>query len=204
MKYVFLCLLFSVVTCGASAQWAYELWHDGKVVLETGDTLRGQVKYDLQQDLIQFTNKNGTIETFTARKVLLCEIFDKTVGMYRQFYSLPYHTASGYKTPVFFELIGEGKLTLLSRERLEVQTTSSPYYYGSTYSRTVLVNKYYILKDNGDIVDFSIRKADLMQVFGKHADQMNDYIKDNKLRLDDKPDLVRIINYYNSLFKTNK
>lgn len=201
MKRFFLCLTCLAVTFCASAQWAFELWHEGRVVLETGDTLRGQVKYDLQQDLIQFTDKKGTIETYTARKVLFCEIFDKTEGQYRQFYSLPYSTASGYRTPVFFELISEGKLTVLSRERLENQATSSPYYYGNTYSRTVLVNKYYTLKDNGEIIDFSTRKADFMQLLGKHADHINDYMKDNKLRLDEKRDMIKIIEYYNSLFK---
>lgn len=204
MKQAFLCLAFFFITYCASAQWAFELWHEGKVVLETGDTLRGQVKYDLQQDLIQFTQKKGTIETYTARKAVFCEIFDRTEGQYRQFYSLPYSTTSGYKTPVFFELIGEGKLTVLSRERLESQATSSPYYYGSTYSRTVLVNKYYRLKENGEIVDLSTRKGDFMELFGKQADHINDYMKDNKLRLDEKQDLIKIVQYYNSLFKTNK
>lgn len=204
MKQFFLCLLFSVVTFCASAQWAFELWHDGKIVLETGDTLRGQVKYDMQQDLIQFTDEKGTVETYTARKAMFCEIFDKTEGQYRQFFSLPYNTASGYKTPVFFELVGEGKLTVLSRERLESQTSSSPYYYGSTFARTVLVNKYYQLKDNGTILDFSIRKTDFMNALGKYADHINKYMKDNKLRLDEKQDLIKIIHYYNSLFKTNK
>jgi hypothetical protein len=207
MKRFFLSLTFLSVTFCAFAQWPFELWHEGMVVLETGDTLRGQVKYDLQQDLIQFTgktDKKGTIEALTARKVLFCEIFDKTVGQYRQFYSLPYYTTSGYRTPVFFELIGEGKLTVLSRERLENQTSSSPYYYGATYSRTVLVNKYYTLQENGEITEVSTRKADFAKLFGKQADHMNDYIKDNKLDLDEKLDLITIIKYYNSLFKTTK
>lgn len=203
MKQFILCLAFLAVTFCAAAQWSFELWHDGKIVLETGDTLRGQVKYDLQQDLIQFTNRKGTVEALTARKVLFCEIFDKTVGQYRQFYSLPYNTTSGYRTPIFFELIGEGKLTVLSRERLENQTTSSPYYYGNM-SRVVLVNKYYMLKENGDITDFSVRKADFLQLLGKHADHINDYMKDNRLKLDEKQDLTKIIQYYNSLFKTTK
>jgi|JI102314A1RNA_FD_contig_31_6656632_length_1570_multi_3_in_0_out_0_2 hypothetical protein len=204
MKRFFLSLTFLAVTFCATAQWSFELWHEGRVVLETGDTLRGQVKYDLQQDLIQFTNKKETIEALTARKVVFCEIFDKTVGQYRQFYSLPYSTSSGYKTPIFFELIGEGKLTVLCRERLENQTSSSPYYYGSTYSRTVLVNKYYLLSEKMEITELSVRKADVMNLFGKHADHMNDYMKDNKLKLDDKQDLIKIVNYYNSLFKTTK
>lgn len=204
MKKFLLCLAFSVTSFAASAQWAFELWHEGKVVLETGDTLRGQVKYDLQQDVIQFTDKKGTVEALTARKVLLCEIFDKTEGQYRQFYSLPYSTSSGYRTPVFFELIGEGKLTVLARERLENQTMNSPYYYGGMYSRTVLVNQYYLLKENGSITEISTRKSDFLDLFGKHTDHMNDYMKDNKLRLDEKRDLVTIIKYYNSLFKTTK
>lgn len=203
MKQFILCLAFLAVTFCAAAQWSFELWHDGKIVLETGDTLRGQVKYDFKQDLIQFTNRKGTVEALTARKVLFCEIFDKTVGQYRQFYSLPYNTTSGYRTPIFFELIGEGKLTVLSRERLENQTTSSPYYYGNM-SRVVLVNKYYMLKENGDITDFSVRKADFLQLLGKHADHINDYMKDNRLKLDEKQDLTKIIQYYNSLFKTTK
>lgn len=204
MKQFFLCLAFLTMTFCATAQWSFELWHEGMIVLEAGDTLRGQVKYDLQQDLIQFTDKKGTVEAFTARKVLFCEIFDKIDGQYRQFYSLPYNTTSGYRTPIFFELIGEGKLTVLARERLENQTSSSPYYYGGSISRTVLVNKYYMLKENGAIIDFSTRKADVMQLFGKHADHVNDYMKDNKLRLDDKQELIKIIKYYNSLFNTSK
>jgi hypothetical protein len=205
MKQLFFCLLFLTTTFSASAQqWAFELWHDGKVVLESGDTLRGQVKYDLRQDVIQFTDKKGTVEAFTARKVLFCEIFDKTIEQYRQFYSLPYNATSGYRTPIFFELLAEGKLTVLCRENLENQTTSSPYYYGGTYSRVILVYKYYLLKENGDIVDFSTRKSDFMQTMGKYADNVNDFMKDNKLKLDNKEDLPKIISYYNSFFKTTK
>jgi hypothetical protein len=200
MKQFFFCVVLLMVSLSAKAQWAFELWHEGKIVLESGDTLMGQVKYDLQQDIIQFTDTRGTVEAFSARKVLLCEIFDKTVGQYRQFYSLPYTATSGYRTPVFFELVAEGKLTVLSRERLENQTTSSPYFYGS-FSRTVLVNKYFMLKENGDIVDFSTRKTDFLQLVGRHADTLNDYMKDNKLQLDDKKELTQIINFYNSLFK---
>lgn len=204
MKQFFLCLTLLAGAFSTSAQWAFELWHEGKIVLETGDTLRGQVKYDLQQDLIQFTDKKGIVEAFTARKVLICEIFDKTVGQYRQFYSLPYSTTSGYRTPVFFELIAEGKLTVLCRERLENQTSTSPYYYYGSFSRTVLVNKYYLLKENGEITDLSLRKTDFLQMLGKHGDHINEYMRDNKLSLDDKQELIKIINYYNSLFKTTK
>jgi hypothetical protein len=201
MKSIFLCLTFLTLSICASAQWAFESWHDGKIVLESGDTLKGQVKYDLQQDLVQYIDKRGTVEVFSARKILLCEIFDELVKQYRQFYSLPYSTTSGYKTLVLFELIGEGKLTIFCRERLEMQTSNYPYYYGGSFSRYVLVNKYFILNDKGSVEDLSSRRADIMSLFGKHEKNINDYMKENRLRLDDKQDFIRILAYYNSLFK---
>lgn len=81
-------------------KFPFDLWHDGKLVLDTGDTLRGNIKYDLQ-DLLQVRHANR-LESFSARKVLFFEIFDQYYKRYRQFYSLPYSSTGGYKTPVFF------------------------------------------------------------------------------------------------------
>ncbi|MFZ2904721.1 MAG: hypothetical protein WAZ98_00840 [Cyclobacteriaceae bacterium] len=181
-------------------QWAFELWHDGKIVLVTGDTLKGLVKYDLQQDIVQYNAQRGNIEAYSARKVLFFEIFDTTVGHYRQFYALPYNTSSGYRTAVFFELLAEGKMTLLTRESLEYRTYSSPYYYGS-YSRQVLVYRFYLLEESGNIVEFVGKKAELMTLMGKRSEAVEKYIKENKLKVEDRDDLAKIVAYYNSFFK---
>src|SRR4051812_25254894 len=119
MKRALLLIVCLLATVGAWAQqWPFELWHEGKIVLLQGDTLKGAVKYDLQQDLVQFNGAGQRVEAFTARKVLFFEIFDRTVSKYRQFFALPYATTTSYRTPVFFELLEEGKMTLLCREEL--------------------------------------------------------------------------------------
>ena len=179
-------------------EWAFELWHEGKIVLLEGDTLKGMVKYDMQQDLLQYNFKEQKVEAYSARKVLFFEIFDNTVHRYRQFFALPYTTPTNYRSPVFFELLEEGKMTLLSRESLEYRTYSSPYYIGS-YSRLVLVNKYFFMKENGDIVDFTGNKNDLLDLMGKRAEEVEKYIKANRLKLEDKYDFAKIVAYYNSL-----
>jgi hypothetical protein len=205
MKKIFLYIVCLVSSGSAYAQqFPSEFWHDGKIITDTGDTLRGLVKYDMQQDLIQYNNQKGSIEALTARKVLFFEIYDVTVGQYREFYSLKYNTTSGYRTPVLFELLTDGKVTVLCRERIENQTSSTPYYYGPTYSRMVLVYSYFMLKENGDIVDFSTKRSDVQTLMGKHWDNIQGYMKDNKLRLENKDHLKKIITYYNSFFKTNK
>ncbi len=195
-------ILVSLISISASAQqFAFELWHEGKLILDSGDTLRGKIKYDLQSDLIQYqTNeKQPKLESYTARKVLFFEIFDGTVKRYRIFYSLPYSTAGQYKAPVFFELLEEGKLTVLCREALEYRTSSSFYYYGS-YTRLILVNKYFLLKENGNIEEYRGKKNDWYELMRSKENEVQKYVRANRLDLDEKYELTQAVNYYNSLF----
>jgi hypothetical protein len=193
--------LILICTFSYAQKWPFELWHEGKVILMEGDTLKGMIKYDLQQDLVQYSYKNGKPEVYTARKVLFFEIFDVTVNKYRQFFALPYAASSSYKAPIFFELLEEGKMTLLAREFLEYKTYNSPYYFGS-YSKLVLSYKYFFLKEDGSISEFIGNKNDLLNMMNTKADEIEKYIKTNRLKFDNKRDLAKIVAYYNSLFGT--
>ena len=196
----FIFLLFSLVPSPAFAQtFPFDVWHDGKVILDSGDTIKGSIKYDLQ-DLLQVRHQNR-MESFSARKVLLFEFFDTGYKRYRIFYSLPYSANGGYKSPVFFEVLTEGKITVLSREKIEYRTYGySPFMYGSYNTRKVLVNTYFLLKENGNIEDFIGKRSNWLDLMGNRADEIHDYAKDNRLDFDRKYDLKRIIDYYNSFF----
>jgi hypothetical protein len=182
----------------SAQQWPFELWHEGKIILESGDTLRGLVKYDFSQDLVQYNFEDKRTEAFSARKVLFFEIFDNTVRKYRQIFALPFTNSTGYRAPVFFELLEEGKMTLLSREVLEYRNYTSPYYVGS-FTRQVLVNKYFFLDQKGNITEFAGSKSDLLDLMGKKSEDVEKYIKANRLRFEDKYDFARIVAYYNSI-----
>jgi len=197
LTFIAVCLQSTTVRLYAQ-RWPSEMWHDGKVVLLEGDTLKGEIKYDLQQNLIQYNLPNRRTEAFSSRKVLFFEIFDNTVRKYRQFFALPYTNPTRYKATVFFELLVEGKLTLLAREAIEYKTYSSPYYLGS-YSRQVLVNKYFFMDNEGNISEFDGNKGDLLNLMGNKADAVEKYIKGNRLKIDDKYDFARIVAYYNSI-----
>jgi hypothetical protein len=197
---LFLTLLIVLAAQLAPAQrFASEFWHAGKMVLDTGDTLRGNLKYDLTADILQLQIEKR-LESYTARKVLFFEIFDETVSRYRIFYSLPYAQAGLYKAPVFFELLQEGKLTVLCRESIEYRTTSSPYFYGS-YSRLVEVNKYFILKEDGTITEYKGKKNDWYDLMPNKKSEVERFAKDNRLSLEEKYELSRVIEYYNSLYQ---
>ncbi|MDH5476439.1 MAG: hypothetical protein OEX22_12155 [Cyclobacteriaceae bacterium] len=195
VAFIFLCFL----TQSSFAQFPSESWHEGKVVLLSGDTLIGAVKYNLDRDIIQL-NDTKTIEAYTARKVLFFTIFDKTVSRHRQFYAIPYNVTIEYKTPIFFEVLYEGKLTFLGREYITIQTTSyGPALGSGSYSRRVLSFRYYFLDANGKITLYSTNKKELLNYMSKYRNDVNAYMKKNRLHYDDKEDLIYIVQYYNTL-----
>jgi hypothetical protein len=192
-------VVFLLVGAGnVFAQYPSELWHEGKVVLESGDTLRGMIKYDFQQDLVQYALKDQKAEVFTARKVLFFEIYEVAIHQYRRFFALPFATQTGYKAPIFFELLEEGKMTLLAREFLEYKSYRSMYF--GMYTKLVLSYRYYFLNEKGDITEFNGTRNDLLQLMGKKADVVETFMHKNHLRTDERSDLVQVVDYYNSLF----
>ena len=215
IKNIFLTIIFSLSFAIAFAQeFPSELWHDGKVVLTNEDTIRGKVKYDLQNDVVQ-VNIQNVLKTYSARKLLYFEIFDKTINNYRYFYSIPYNVQSDYKVPMLFEVLYEGKLSLLCREEIVKESMPnsgySPYYYnvpyynpayGSGGTRTRLAYKFYFMDDKGNITDYSMKKSDLLSKFDGKQKEIKQYMKKNNLKYDRMRDLVRITAYYNALLNT--
>lgn len=189
-----------------SQDFPSERWHNGKLVLLSEDTIVGKIKYDLQNDLLQ-VNVRNVLQTYSSRKILYFEIFDETIESYRHFYALPYSVQANYKVPLLFEVLYEGRLSLLCRE--EIVTESVPQYnsypyssYGSSpynQSRARLSYKYYFLDEKGEIQDYNMKKSELMSFFKKHNQEVKQYIKKNKLKHDKMRDLVRLTAYYNAL-----
>jgi hypothetical protein len=181
-------------------QFPFDYWHEGKIVLESGDTLKGHIKYDLTNDLVQ-VDRGGILESYTARKMTYFEIFDQTVRKYRQFYSIPYVTSGAYKAPVIFELLAEGKMTLLCREGVEYRSYSNAFYsYGMT-TRLILVYHYFLLKEDGSIEPFEGKRNDLLRLMSPFNEKVEKYIKANKLDITDRNEFVQIVTFYNSLYK---
>lgn len=185
----------------AQAQFSLEMWHDGRVVLEAGDTLRGRVKYDLDNNAVRIALPNKTEKTFTAHKAWYVEIFDENVNIYREFYALPYEIRPGYETMVYFEVLQKGEITLLSRERIVQRTVqNSPYnFYGNTYTYTDVEYQYFVLKQGNTLFDISTKRKDVLELLNKHEKEVKKFMKSNRLNTDRRTDLIRTFAYYNAL-----
>ena len=182
-----------------------EVWHEGQVTLLSGEKLEGKVKYNFDADLVQL-NKDNRIRTYSARKILFFEVLDQELGRYRQFYALPFNIRPNYKVPMLFEVLYENTLTLMAREKL-VQETIPQYGYYNNFgtgpaTRYRLDFDYYFLNSQGEIIPYSQKKDDLYSILTKHKNEVEAYVKENRLKYDRHRDLVRITAYYNSLLDT--
>lgn len=203
MRYIISAFFVLIFCTGYAQDFPSELLHEGKVTLLNGDTLSGKIKYDLENDLIQIVYK-GTIQTYSARKLLYFTIFDESVDMFRTFYSIPYEIEPNYERPLLFEVLFEGQLSLLAREQIITETVPQySYAYRSSFNmtRTKLAYEFYFLDQKGNFIKYELKKPQLYELMSRKEPQIKNYIKKNKLKTDSRRDLVRITAYYNALLE---
>lgn len=204
-----LCLIFlGIASTMAQKEFPSQVWHKGNIYGSDGQSFSGLVKYDLDNNLVQLQETN--INTFTASNVTYFEIYDEIFGGIRKFYSLPYALTSGYETPIFFEVLTEGDdIALLCREYIATDSRSmgaygpmgmNPFWGPQTMMGYRLAFNYYFFK-SGRIQKYSLKKKDLFEMLPNHDDEIDLFMRKNRLEHDQRGDLLRITAYYNELNK---
>lgn len=195
-------ICFFVIAAELRAQYfPSEYWHDGWVVTDEDDTLRGEIKYDLPNDIVQVKGSDR-VNTFSSRKIIYLEFYDRTTENYRQFYSLPYAVNYDYKVPMLFELLYEGELSLLTREAIVQETVPAMQSYslsGYNQTRQRLDYSFYFLDKKGNIRLYNGKKPELQDAMRDLWPEVKQFMKKNKLSSDKIRDLVRIVAFYNSM-----
>jgi hypothetical protein len=199
-------VLFLGTVNGQGNQFPSQVWHKGQIVAENGQVHQGLVKYDLENNVVQLQDVG--IKTFGASNVIQFEIFDEVYGGIRTFYTLPYSTTGDYETPMFFEILTEGnEIVLLCREQIVIDNRGmgmgamamnplwGPPMGGGAYK---LAFNYYFIKD-GKLQRYSLKKKELLDIFGDRSDEVQLFMRKNRLSHDKRGDLLRITAYYNQI-----
>lgn len=64
-RFCFIVLSILIFSNANSQEFPSEMWHNGKVVLLSEDTITGQLKYDFQNDLVQ-VNVQNILQTYSG------------------------------------------------------------------------------------------------------------------------------------------
>lgn len=179
-----------------------EIWHQGTAVLISDDTLQGLIKYDFVNDAIQVKAEGDKIRAYSAQQLFYFEVFDDGIKSFRQFYSLPYQVTNDYAMPLLFEVLYEGRLTLLSREKIVQEGSSQSITDMTLYpndARLMLDFDFYFLEKDGTLNHYEPKKRMLLSIMDRKYNEVKKYMRRNRLRHDQISDLVRITAYYNAL-----
>ncbi|MBS4070343.1 hypothetical protein ACFPIK_05645 [Algoriphagus aquatilis] len=205
---ILLTFLSLVSVIAQNQQFPSQIWHKGNIFLADGATFSGQLKYDMDNNLVQLQAE--AVTTFTASNVVSFEIYDETYGGIRKFYSLPYSLNGDYETPIFFEVLTQGEnIALLCREYIATDTRGmnnwgamgmgmNPFWGPPNFTGYRLAFNYYFLK-NGRLEKYSLKKKDLFSMLPGHDDEIDLFMRKNRLEHDKRGDLLRITAYYNEL-----
>lgn len=211
MKRLILCsLLFLsfIAVLEAQNKFPSQTWHKGNLQLNDGTSYSGLLKYDLDNNMLQLQTE--TVITFTASNVANFDIYDETYGGIRKFYSLPYALSGDYETPIFFEVLTQGDyLALLCREYIATDTRGmnnwgamgmNPFWGPQNFTGYRLAFTFYFLKD-GSLEKYNMKKKVLFDLLPGYDEELQLYMRKNRLEHDKRGDLLRISAYYNKLKK---
>ena len=202
-------VFFVSVNITFAQQFPSDLWHPGLLVTNQGDSIKGNLKYDFENQSIQLDD-GETLKAFNVNNLFFFEIYDETIRDHRQFYSLMYEVGYEYSIPVLFEMIINGKLSLLLRERIVSESTQSsfPSYYAYSMmprfsNNSGYVNKikydYFFLDNDGNILKFKGKKKELYNLMNDQYEKVKSYISNNKINLKRMSDLARVVSFYNQI-----
>lgn len=197
-------LFMATILVAQNGQFPSQVWHRGQIFDVNGQVYQGKVKYDLDNNLVQL--QTDGLATFGASNVIKFEIFDEVYGGIRTFYSLPYSLNGDYETPIFFEILTEGDdIVLMCREYIvtDSRMMGGPMMMNPIWGPQVggmykLAFNYYFIKD-GKIQRYSLKKKELLGILGDRSDEVELFMRKNRLAPDKRGDLLRITAYYNTL-----
>ena len=180
-------------------------------VLTTGDTIKGKIKYNLQEEVIQIENKDK-VATFNAAQLTYFEVKPDRLREERVFYSIPLRNKAGYFQPRFYELMSQGEVSLLGREYIAVVTQAGNTSFirpmnssfasivmSSANTRKFMAYKLFLANSKGDVIPLGETVKSTVNAFGNNKGNLRKFIKEQEMTLLNVFDFVKLVKYYNQL-----
>ena len=179
-----------------------EILYYGEVDMKNGQTLRGEMNYSIKNNSLCIL-VDSIVKSYDISSIESFQVFDSGKKETKIFFSLPYQVETNFYRNFIFELLEQGKLTLFSRV-VPTEEYRNMYYAGSYIwvKDIVLKENYFFLRDT-EIVPFS---ADLKELLSFTEDKKNEiriFLKENRLLLESREDIMKVVSYYNSFFPSH-
>lgn len=190
MKKIFFCLLL-VNFQNLCAQEV--TWFEGSLVLSNTNVLIGEIAIEPDHDLILF-QQNGSRMVYPAHRIKSLYFFDKAANINRRYVSLLQFDDDIHTRYKLYEIVVSGKVSVLRRKKANAF---------SIYADALDFN--YFTQFNGVLTPLRKFNRKIFHQLLSHADKrLEDFISTNRLTANNALNAMRIIEFYNSLVKSDE
>lgn len=180
----------------------YGLWCNGRLTLEDGEVIEGEINYDLKFEVVQIRD-NGITRAFTAQSVLQFTLFDPIKFRQRDFIAIEHQLTSGYERKAFFEVLANGQITVLRKSKyIRRPRITEDYRAPHIYMNAVCKHSYFAVKSK-ELVEIKNFEEQVLPWMARFEQEINHYIEESRLKLKEAHEQVRVVNLYNQLCDNN-
>jgi hypothetical protein len=174
-------------------------WNPGSLLLaDSEQMIEGfPIKYDISLDRIEIMAKNG-VKVIEGKKIKSMVWKDSITNLPRYFVTARDFKMDGVGLTGFVEVLSDGTTPLLKRTTIvEKQPDYVPALDVGSRDKKILRREMFFYPLSGELIKITNKKT-LLSACGDQADDVDSYIKVNKLNVNKEYGLTKTFEYYNS------
>lgn len=167
--------------------YLYEDWEKGDVTLASGRKFESiDLMYDLIANQVIFKDSDGE-----------SKLFSQPIKTFNIVKSSEIHSFERGMDGAFYEKLVTGNTTLW--KRIAKSIIDEKPYGSATLQRNILTNIYYYTGEIAQPVKFKTDKKSVLALLINKNNELEEFIKNDKINTRNEVDLIRLFQYYNSL-----
>lgn len=176
-----------------------ENWTTGDVLQSNDKYFNGMnLKYNIYDDQLIFKNQKDEILAFRfpIKEFHLYEDLNDSTKAVRV-YKNGFPDVDKFNKNSYYQVLTDGKAVLLKKFFLNF--VEGIPYGRSDVQKTLIPNQSYYLLVNGKMIKVKKQKESFLSALPNQKTALDLYIKNEKIRFKSDEDLIKILNYYNTL-----
>lgn len=174
--------------------YLFDNWKPGIINLRDGNTIQGlSYRYNVQRNEMQFLYNNKEYAIGDPDSIMDINLDGKRF-IFAQLYQNSIIVRS------FYEVLTEGKVSLLIKYYIEVVPASYNVSFGTgNPNEQMYVKQRYCLKVDNKVVTLDKKGKELLNALSDKKEELAAYIKKEDISIKKKEGILKILSYYNSL-----
>lgn len=201
-KYLSLLFFFTFFASHTFAISHEKGWNQGVIVLHSGEVIQGDLRYDQHLEVVQ-CQSGGITKAYTVLRVKYFRFQDQYMGIERRFIPIAFNPTSDYKHDAFFEVVTDGPITLLRKHSRWKHLAANPGFMCVNpelgFSNQVIGFEYYVQQPEGLRKVKNFRKEFFPAIMQEHGEKINQFVRENQLKLFMMASQIIVVQYYNYL-----